>query len=81
MKYSEFHSILDPFQILVINQKGKLRKLKCPFRVMCVSSDQNVHANKFYYVDQVSDMGDNKICYLIGGQLYTHSLFRIFISF
>ena len=75
----EFHSLIDPFQILVVNRRGVLRKVHCPFRVLCTEAVDGLEVNQFYYVAMVS-AADNKICYHVNDQRYAHSYFRLFIT-
>jgi hypothetical protein len=82
MNTGSLYLALNPSQILVITPKGKIHKVKCPFRVLCIDMLDDLKPNKFYYVDKVShEKKDNKICYQINGTLYPHCHFRIFISF
>jgi len=71
----------DSFSIAVINPSGKMRRLDCPFLVKCISSIDEIEENSSVYVDQVFKDPDDKLTYLIGGNLYAYSNFRISINF
>ena len=71
----------DSFSIAVINPSGKMRRLYCPFLVKCVNDIDEIHENSCVYVDQVFKDPDDLLSYMIGGNLYAYSNFRISISF
>ena len=71
----------DSFSIAVINPSVKMRRLYCPFLVKCISSIDEIEENSSVYVDQVFKDPDDKLTYLIGGNLYAYSNFRISINF
>ena len=71
----------DTFSIAVINPSGKMRRLYCPFLVKCVNDIDEIQENSIVYVDQVFKDPDDLLTYLIGGNLYLYSFFRISIKF
>jgi hypothetical protein len=71
----------DSFSIAVINPSGKMRRVYCPFLVKCVASIDEIQENSSVNVDQVFKDPDNLLTYLIGGNLYAYSNFRISINF
>ena len=71
----------DSFSIAVINSSGKIRRVYCPFLVKCVSSIGEIQENSSVYVNQVFKDPDDLLTYLIGGNLYSYSNFRIMINF
>ena len=71
----------DSFSIAVINPSGKMRRLYCPFLVKCVNNIDEIHENSCVYVDQVFKDSDALLSYLIGGNLYAYSNFRISMNF
>lgn len=73
--------ILDPNSILVVNQKGSLKKLYCPFRVISLRPIGNIPINSSCYVDQVFPDAQELIVYQIGNRLLGYSNFQIVISF
>ena len=81
MKKAAFKSWVDHNSIMVINQKGHLRKLYCPFRVLCQDSIEDIIKSTWCYVDQV-EMGDKSvILYSINGKKYPFNCFHIYIMF
>ena len=71
----------DSFSIAVINPSGKMRRIYCPFLVKCISPIENIQENSNVFVDQVFKDPDDLLTYLIGGNLYPYSNFRISIKF
>lgn len=71
----------DSFSIAVINPSGKIRRLYTPFMVKCISTIDNIQENSSVYVDQVFKDPDDKLTYLIGGNLFPYSNFSILINF
>lgn len=81
MEKVDFNSLIDHNSILVINQKGSLRKLYCPFRVLCVESISNIQKGTWYYIDRVKEDPRTKIHYCIGDIEYPYRNFHIYIMF
>ena len=71
----------DNFSIVVINPSGKMRRLYCPFLVKCVNDIDEIQENTSVYVDQVFKDSDDRLTYMIGGNLYAYSSFSISINF
>ncbi len=81
MEKVDFKSMIDHRSILVINQKGYLRKLYCPFRVLCVESIDNIRHNTWCYVERVVADDSELILYGINGKNIPYRHFQIYISF
>lgn len=71
----------DSFSVAVINTKGQIRRVYCPFIVKCMKTVDDIKENSVVYVDQVFYDPDDLLTYLIGGNLYTYSNFGISIKF
>lgn len=71
----------DSFSIAVINQSGRMRRLYCPFLVKCINEIDEIQENSSVYVDQVFNDPEDRLNYMIGGNLYAYSNFRILIYF
>jgi hypothetical protein len=71
----------DSFSIAVINPSGKIRRLYCPFLVKCIASIDDIEENSSVYVDQVFIDPHDLLKYMIGGNIYTYSNFRISINY
>jgi hypothetical protein len=71
----------DNYSIAVISSRSKLRRLYCPFIVKCIHTIDDIEADSFVYVDQVFKDPDDLLSYMIGGNLYPYSYFRISINF
>jgi hypothetical protein len=71
---------LDPFSIMVVNQKGELKRLYCPFVVICRREWEGILEGKQYRVDMVKLEPSNLILFVISGRTYSHSLFCIYLK-
>lgn len=71
----------DSFSITVINPSGKIRRLYCPFLVKCIHAIDGIEENSSIYVEKVFKSPDDLLNYMIGGNLYAYSNFRISIKF
>ena len=45
--------IIDPFSLLVVNSKGELKRIYCPFLARCMITIKNLLANEAYVIDMV----------------------------
>ncbi len=80
MERYELHSIQDEAAILVISHKGRLRKLVCPFRVLCIKSAGPLIANNWYFVQAIG-YSNSGTCYYIERKYYTYSSFHIYVMY
>jgi hypothetical protein len=69
---------LDPYSLLIVNQQGLLKRLHCPFRVICKESLGIYPARTFLQVERVNLIPDDEIYYLIEAKVYPSSLFQIY---
>jgi hypothetical protein len=67
--------------LLVVNAKGLIRVLYTPFRVLCPIPFENLPGNTWIYVDEVCSNEKDELIYLIYRQPYSHTHFRLQISF
>jgi len=67
----------DSNSILLVNSKGFLRKLFCPFRVKCLKSSQNIKAGTMMWVDEVANNSRDELVYWILGKPYLYTDFEI----
>jgi hypothetical protein len=74
MNEASLHYI-DPFSILVVDERGILKRLFCPFKVAPVFSDGS---SEGLLVDMVYKNFDNEVFYLIKGQIYRYADFIIY---
>ncbi|WP_162793684.1 hypothetical protein [Runella rosea] len=68
---------LDPFSVMIVNQKGVLCRLHCPFIVICSYNSEGFLAGKYYRVDMVKLEPAELLYYVISGKNYPHSWFSI----
>lgn len=71
----------DIRSILLVNKAGKIKKLYCPFRVICISSVTGIKKNTHVYVEAIISSEHGKIYYLILSQPYQHIHFHIVMHF
>lgn len=71
----------DSYTILVINDKGRIRRLYTPFRVMCLVLQYQFSVFSTLYVDEVFEDPDDLLLYKINGNLYPYYHFSIKINF
>jgi len=81
MNHNQYHVFYcDSSCVLAINQKGAIRKLCTPFRVIEVQEPET-RKPKWLFVDGVHPDRKDGLLYLINGKLYPYSGFLIRISF
>jgi hypothetical protein len=71
----------DPKSILVINPKGNMRQLFCPFRVRVFSSDIPLSKNSYQFVTEVREYKASPLQYKIGHSWYDYQYFGFLITF
>lgn len=71
--------VIDPFSLLVINVKGELRRIYCPFLARCMIPIDNLIPYQSYVVDMVLTETNTQIVYVIKGKAYAHHSFLIFV--
>lgn len=71
---------LDPFSLLVVGQNGTLRRVYCPFYVICRFTESGFLQDQRVSVEMVRTITDSIIGYVIRGQVYPHDLFIISFS-
>ena len=65
--------------LLVVNHKGHLRELFCPFKVLCIITILSIPTGTWVYVDKVS--GTLRVTYEINDHWYSSESFVIIIEF
>lgn len=68
---------IDPFSILLVDNKGRLQRLKCPFRVKCTQPVQNLYAGDIVWVSMVKSDEYSKLLYVIYHDVFPYSHFII----
>lgn len=81
MEKVNFKYVVDPQSIMVINQSGSLRRLYCPFRVLCVIPVKGIGRNTWCYVEKVESNLRTILDYHINGKRYPYRNFQIYILF
>ena len=67
--------------ILVLTHKGVIKRLYCPFLVRCIETNDGILENTVCYVDRIYDDPNDRILYMIGGNLFPYHFFLIQIVF
>jgi hypothetical protein len=67
--------------LVVVNLQGLIRVLYTPFRVQCISPINRISLNMWVYVEEVLSTKEDELIYLIHGQSYSHSNFKIEVNF
>lgn len=63
--------------LLVITEKGVLKRLKTPFKVLLIIGVDSLKAHEMYQVNAVITNAQNIMVYAIGGQCYGYYLFMV----
>jgi hypothetical protein len=69
--------IIDPFSLLVVNSKGELKRIHCPFLARCMIPIKNLLINEAYVIDMVKTDLSEEIVFIIQGRPFLHSFFNI----
>ncbi|WP_445749617.1 hypothetical protein [Polaribacter sp.] len=64
MKYS------SPFEVYIVNGKGRLECLKCPFKVLVKHNIGELYKGQIVFVDKVKITKELKSVYLIRNQAF-----------
>jgi hypothetical protein len=71
----------DSFSVAVINSKGQIRRVYCPFIVKCISDIDNIKVNSDVFVEEISTNAKGQLYYRVGILFYKYSNFQIKINF
>jgi hypothetical protein len=69
--------VIDPFSLLVVNSKGELKRIYCPFLARCMIPINNLLQNEAYVIDMVKTDLSEEIIFIIQGRPFLHSFFNI----
>ena len=69
--------IIDPFSLLVVNNRGELKRIYCPFLARCMIPIRNLLQNESYVIDMVKTEINAEIIFIIQGKPFLHSYFNI----
>jgi len=73
------NEVCTPDSLLIIDKKGRLRRLYCPFKVITIYSFSIYSANKVVEVLAVKITPDLLMVYVVGQVAYPYYLFRIIL--
>jgi hypothetical protein len=77
MSFLEISQWCNPRSLLVVNELGKLRRLNCPFIVICIEAVGELSEFKLYNVHSVKMTEQGMIVYNITDSFFFHSSFKI----
>ena len=66
----ELFKIVSPSSILVVNQYGKVKRLHCPFQVICKVDVPPLREGGEYAVEAIKMTIELKDVFIIGGRAY-----------
>lgn len=69
------------YNLMVINPKGCLREIYCPFKVQCIKAINSIPENSWVFVEMISNFQGAELLYLINGRWYSFESFVIIIHF
>jgi len=73
----ELNRLVSPESILIVDFKGVLWRLKCPFKVMCIYVSFELVEGVIYMVQAVAISEDEIMMYFIKGKPYHYYQFII----
>lgn len=74
---AEINKYCDPHSILVVTNKNKLIRLKCPFKVKVIQSIDVFKIEEIMFVEMVKVDAMLQLVYVINGKAYYYRYFRI----
>ncbi|MBC8052152.1 MAG: hypothetical protein H7Y13_03740 [Sphingobacteriaceae bacterium] len=77
MSFLEISQWCNPRSVLVVNEAGKLKRLNCPFTVICIDAVGDLDEFMLYQVSSVKMTEQGKIVYNVAGNFFFHSAFKI----
>lgn len=77
MSRYEPQTVIDPFSLLLISHRGKLKRVYCPFKVRCSTPFGDLIMDKVYVVEMVKKDFERLIIYIISGRPYLHNYFEV----
>ena len=70
----------DPHSVLVVGNSGKIARLMCPFKVLCVHTIGDIPLNSYPTVEEVKMTELDQLVYILNGKAFYHSYFRILLE-
>lgn len=67
--------------VIVINQKGQIKVLYTPFRVVCISPSEVVSIGVRVYVEEVLSTDKDELHYVIFNTIHSYKHFKLPIMF
>lgn len=73
--------IINSKGLLVINRKGMLKVLYCPFTVITITALGSIPPSTRMIVEQVNNTAEGLLIYIVNGKPYSFLNFHIFMQF
>ena len=67
----------DPCSLMLVNPKGKMKRLYTPFRVLVREDIGQYQKSTWLYIEKVAEHRDYRIIFLISSYWYPHQCFRL----
>jgi hypothetical protein len=67
--------------VIVINQKGQIKALYTPFRVICISPTDVITTGVRVYVEEVLSNDKDELLYVIFSTIHSYKHFKLPIMF
>jgi hypothetical protein len=67
--------------LIVINQKGKIKRLYTPFSVVCISATDPITVGVRVYVEEVLSNDKDELLYVIFSIIHSYKHFKLPIMF
>lgn len=77
MNYRPNISKYDTYSLMLINQKGRLRRLYTPFRVQAINQSEIIHPEHIVYVTAVIRDEQAKLLYRILNKWIPYNQFQL----
>jgi hypothetical protein len=68
---------LSPYSLLVVSANGELRRIYCPFKVVCISDADRLIVGQQYEVDRIGLSSLNVLEYMIEFQICDHRNYEV----
>lgn len=72
---------MEAHSLLIIDIKGKLKQLQCPFKVYAVKPMNGLPAYRTVQVDEVLACPLYRLQFVVNGQAYPYEIFRFLDDF
>lgn len=79
IEISEINKYCDPHSVLIVTNRNKLIRLKCPFKIEVIQAIDIFKVGEIKYVEMVKVDSMLQLVYMINGKGYNYWHFKICI--